>query len=64
MGRRANFTEAQITRATRGARRADPNAIVEVTPSGVIRILPPDAAPAQRPGSGDPVEDWFSRGED
>ena len=42
MPRAASFTEAQITRAVKGARAADPLAVIEVTREGVIRILPPD----------------------
>lgn len=56
MGRRATFTEAQIARTVRGARRGDPKAIIEVTPGGVIRILPESAPPP----ADDDVEKWFS----
>lgn len=56
MGRRATFSEAQIARAVKGARRADPKAIVEVTPGGVIRILPESAPPV---AADDDVEKWF-----
>ena len=61
MGRRATFTEAQITRAMKAARRIDPAAVVEVTREGVIRILPASAEPAiQQTASQDPVEKWFN----
>ena len=46
------FTAAQITRAIRGARKDNPNAVVEfVTPSGMIRVLPsePPPPPKQNP---------------
>lgn len=61
MGRRQTFTEAQIARAVKGARRADPAAVVEVTRDGVIRILPADqVAPTADTPSEDPVEKWFN----
>ncbi|HBD92119.1 MAG: hypothetical protein A2092_18860 [Rhodobacteraceae bacterium GWE1_64_9] len=61
MGRRATFTEAQITRAMKAARRIDPGAVVEVTREGVIRILPASAETAiQKTPSQDPVEMWFN----
>lgn len=59
MGRRATFTEAQIARAMRAARSIDPDAIVEVTREGAIRILPSKAAP---PPVEDEVEKWFGKG--
>lgn len=60
MGRRATFTEAQICRAVKAARRIDPAAVIEVTRDGVIRILPADqVAPGADTPSQDPVEKWF-----
>lgn len=56
MGRRANFTEAQIKRAIRAAREIDNRAIVEVTAEGTIRILP-EALQKNRSD----VDDWFSQ---
>lgn len=56
MGRRANFTEAQIKRAIRAAREIDNRAIVEVTAEGTIRILPETL---QKNRSD--VDDWFGQ---
>lgn len=56
MGRRANFTEAQIKRAIRAAREIDNRAIVEVTAEGTIRILP-EALQKNRSD----VDEWFSQ---
>lgn len=52
---RPRFTEAQIERAVKAARRADPLAVVEfVTNRGTIRILPPTASRTTE------VDEWFS----
>lgn len=56
MGKRAQFTEAMVRRAVKGARDADPQSIIEVTPDGLIRILPPEG-PANRQGN--KVDEWF-----
>lgn len=56
MGKRASFTEAQVARAIKAARKADPHAVVEVTLDGRIRILPPQEA--ANPASS-AVDDWF-----
>lgn len=56
MGKRASFTEAQVARAIKAARKADPLAVVEVTLDGRIRILPPQES--AKPASSD-VDDWF-----
>lgn len=56
MGKRASFTEAQVARAIKAARKADPKAVVEVTLDGRIRILPPQEA--AKPASS-AVDDWF-----
>ncbi|WP_158442335.1 hypothetical protein [Paracoccus aminophilus] len=56
MGRRANFTEAQIKRAIRAAREIDNRAIVEVTAEGTIRILP-EALQKNRSD----VDEWFGQ---
>lgn len=61
MGRRATFTEAQIARAVKAARRIDPSAVVEVTREGVIRILPAAPEPVtMKSATEDPVEKWFN----
>lgn len=54
MGKRQQFTSAQITRFVTAARAADPNAVVEiVTDAGTIRILPePETV------SGSPFDKW------
>lgn len=55
MGRAATFTEAQVRRAVKAAREIDPRAIIEVTRSGTIRILPAERLkPAQ-----DEADGWF-----
>jgi hypothetical protein len=63
MGRRATFTAAQIERATRAARRVDPEAIVEVTRDGVIRILPAMPPPDRRDALAKAVDAWFGTDE-
>lgn len=54
MGRRATFTEAQVRRAVKAAREIDPQAIIEVTRDGTIRILP-----AERQDQSSEVDRWF-----
>lgn len=62
MGRAARFSEAEVRRAIKAARKEDPRAVVEiVTQSGVIRILPDQ--PRQKPKQ-DEVEAWFANDED
>lgn len=61
MGRASSFTEAQVRRAIKAARAADPSAIIEVTRTGVIRILP-GAVQGIEPD--DEVDEWFKRGKD
>lgn len=56
MGRRANFTEAQIKRAMRAAREIDDRAIVEVTAEGTIRILPESLQKSRND-----IDDWFNQ---
>lgn len=56
MGRAATFTEAQVRRAVKAARDVDPRAIVEVTRSGTIRILPAEPA---RSAPRNEVDEWF-----
>lgn len=56
MGRRVTFTEAQVRRAVKAAREVDPEAIIEVTRDGTIRILP--AAVSKTPKN--EIEDWFN----
>jgi flagellar basal body rod protein FlgF len=56
MGCRSTFTEAQMRRAMKAARDVDPQAIVEVTADGTIRILP--AQPQKN--AADEVDKWFS----
>ena len=46
MGRRTTFTEAQLRRAMKIAREFDPNAIIEATRDGSIRILPAETKAA------------------
>lgn len=58
MGKRASFTEAQVARAIKAARKADPNAVVEVTLDGRIRILPPQDG--EKPASS-AVDEWFQQ---
>lgn len=60
MGRRATITKAQISRALQAAREADPTAVIEVTASGTIRILP--GSIAQPIAGSDDVEAWFDQG--
>ena len=60
MGRRAVVTKAQLARAVEAARSVDPGAIIEVTPTGAIRILPGSDAP--NPPNDDAVEAWFGKG--
>lgn len=55
MSRRATFTAAELRRALKVAREADARAVVEVTPDGNIRILPP--VPESRADSA--VDRWF-----
>ncbi len=41
MTKRASFTEAEVKRVIKAARKHDQNAVVEfVTPGGTVRILP------------------------
>ncbi|AYF00415.1 hypothetical protein PY32053_00740 [Paracoccus yeei] len=54
MGRRAIFTEADLRRVMKVARENDPRAIVEVTSSGTIRIVPESASTTRSD-----VDDWF-----
>ena len=56
MGHRAPFTEAMVRRAVKGARDADPQSIIEVTPDGTIRILPPGPQPTKRSSE---IDEWF-----
>ena len=56
MGKRATFTDAELTRAMKVARKFDPAAIVEVTKDGTIRILPA----ASREDATSDVDRWFS----
>lgn len=63
MGRSRSFTAAQIERATRAARRVDPNAIIEVTRAGTIRILPADPAKQDLTEQQKRINDWFERDE-
>jgi hypothetical protein len=47
MGKRQQFTAAQITRAVSAARHADPACVVEFIPdAGTVRILPETEADA------------------
>lgn len=55
MGRRATFTEAQVRRAVKAAREIDPQAIIEVTREGTIRILPAEPRTAEQ----SEVDRWF-----
>jgi hypothetical protein len=57
MGKRSTFTEAQVARAIKAARKVDAAAVVEVTLDGRIRILP--AQPEQAQSSA--VDDWFDQ---
>lgn len=56
MGRGVTFTEAQVRRAVKAARDIDPEAIIEVTREGTIRILPAVAHDAPRSD----IDDWFN----
>ncbi len=62
MTKRASFSQAEITRAVKGARAVDPLAVVEVvTERGTIRILPA-TAPIQ--AKADPLNEWRARRDD
>jgi len=55
MGKRQQFTAAQITRAVSAARHADPSCVVEfVTDAGTVRILPETEAAAPS----NPFDKW------
>lgn len=56
MGKRTTFTEVELTRAIKAARKIDPASIVEVTREGTIRIMPAQEQPKQ----GSEVDDWFN----
>lgn len=56
MGKRASFTEVELARAIKAARKIDPTSIVEVTREGTIRIMPAQTQPQQ----GNEVDDWFN----
>jgi hypothetical protein len=58
MGKRSNFTEAQVARAVRAARRVDPSAVIEVTREGTIRILPAESEKRSE------VDRWFAENGD
>ncbi|NIY97981.1 MAG: hypothetical protein HWE21_06810 [Cytophagia bacterium] len=59
MGKRHQFTKAQIERYVAAARAADPSAVIElVTDAGTVRILP-DSAQQQEPDN--PFDKWKSR---
>lgn len=60
MTKRATFTEAELARALKIARRLDPLAVVEVS-RGAIRILPPGAAPVASPPDAESEEDECDR---
>lgn len=62
MGRARSFTEAQITRALRAARRVDPKAIVEVTRDGRLLILP--AQPDTVAQALTEVDEWFAKNDE
>lgn len=56
MGKRSSFTEVELARAIKAARRIDPASIVEVTREGTIRIMPAQKQPQQS----NEVDDWFN----
>lgn len=56
MGKRASFTEVELARAIKAARKIDPTSIVEVTREGTIRIVPAE----QQPQQGNEVDNWFN----
>lgn len=59
MGKRQQFTKAQIERYVAAARAADPQAVIElVTEAGTVRILP-DSDRQQEPDN--PFDKWKSR---
>ena len=51
------MTEARIRRVITAARAVDPAAVIEVTTTGTIRILPANAAPDDKTRSA--VDRWF-----
>lgn len=56
MGKRTTFTEVELARAIKAARKIDPTSIVEVTCEGTIRIVPAEKQPQQ----GNEVDNWFN----
>lgn len=63
MGKRSTFTQAELERAGRAARKLDPASIIEVTKSGTIRILPPAQAADDRSAKQKRIDDWFENDE-
>ncbi|NBE05965.1 hypothetical protein [Paragemmobacter ruber] len=55
MGKRSTFTEAQVKRALKAARQIDPQAVLELTLDGRIRILPPQGETS----ASSEVDEWF-----
>ena len=50
MTARASFTQAEITRAIKAARKDNPAAVVEIVTGGVtLRILPGESVPTASP---------------
>lgn len=62
MTRRVTFTRSEIERYTKAARAVDPDAVIEVTPGGTLRILPAKeakAVPDARSETQRKVDEWF-----
>ncbi|MEB3421770.1 hypothetical protein ACFSDD_17675 [Salipiger marinus] len=59
MGRRQQFTKAEIERYVAAARKANPRSVIElVTDAGTIRILP---EPDQKLEPDNPFDKWKSK---
>lgn len=59
MGGKALFTQEQVKRALSAARKVDARSIVEIAPSGCIRILP-EATDLEVQSD---VDRWFANGD-
>ena len=64
MGKSPTFTQAELERAGRAARKLDPASIIEVTKSGTIRILPATSATDDQTARQRRIDDWFDNDED
>lgn len=59
MGRRQQFTKAEVERYVAAARKANPRSVVElVTDAGIIRILP---EPDHQPEPDSPFDKWKNK---